>query len=73
MEVPVLSEDRERSSICVLYVSILPLYEFYIGFWNYTDSVVFFVLHFVICKQRMVDNTTDHLKRAKFAFGDTEK
>ena len=44
IEMPVLNQESELSCICVLGVSIL--YDFSIGFWNCSDSVVFFLIHF---------------------------
>jgi len=41
----------ERSCICVVEVSILPLSnDFYIRIWNCSDSVLFFFLHFITQK-----------------------
>ena len=36
----------QRSCICVLVVSILPLSRIFLWIWNYSDNVVF-VLHFI--------------------------
>jgi len=48
IEVPVPSQESERLCICVLAVSILPLSSIvFIDFWKCSDSVVFFVLHFI--------------------------
>ena len=42
------SQEREKSCICVLEVSIFPrVYDFSIGFWNCSASVVFFIFHFI--------------------------
>jgi len=34
--------------ICVRRTNAASLYEFSIGFWNCSDSVVFFVVHFIL-------------------------
>ena len=48
IEVPVRSQERERSCICCVGVSILPLfYDFFVGCWNCSDRLVFFVLFFI--------------------------
>ena len=48
IEVPVPSQESERSCIRVLAVSILPLSSIvFIDFWKCSESVVFFVLHFI--------------------------
>ena len=50
IKMPVSSQERERSCICVLEVSILPLSsDFSIGFWNCFDSVEFCFVLFFIC------------------------
>jgi len=41
IEVIVRSQESERSYICVRSIGVAPLYEFYIGFWSCSDSVVF--------------------------------
>jgi hypothetical protein len=42
-EVPVLSQESERSCICVLGISNLPISAiFLLNFWNFSDSVIFF-------------------------------
>ena len=41
IELPVPSQESERSCIYVLGLSILPFCDFSIGFWNFSDSVVF--------------------------------
>jgi hypothetical protein len=41
IEINAQSQEGAWSCICVLEVSILPLYEFSIGFWKCSDSVVF--------------------------------
>ena len=44
IEVPVPSQECERSCIFLLVASILPLSTNFLGgFWKYSDSVVFFV------------------------------
>ena len=50
------SQERKRSCISVLEVSILTLFVFAIGYWNCSDTMVFFTFHFyqnypVICTQ----------------------
>jgi hypothetical protein len=45
IEVPVTSKDSQRSSICLLGVSILPFSK--IGILELFQSVVFFVVHFI--------------------------
>jgi len=40
IEVPVPSHENDESSICVLEVFTF-LYEFSIGYWNCSDSVIF--------------------------------
>jgi hypothetical protein len=48
MEVPVPIQEHERSCICVLGVSILPLSTILIfDFCNRSESVVCFLLHFI--------------------------
>jgi hypothetical protein len=48
IEVPVPSQESELSCIRVLAVSILPLSSIvFIDFWKCSESVVFFVLHFI--------------------------
>ena len=49
IEVLVLSQKSKRSCICVLWVSILPLSTIFgldSGFWNCSESTVYFVFHF---------------------------
>ena len=42
-EVPVLSQESERSCICVLVISNLLISTiFLLTFWNFSDSVIFF-------------------------------
>ena len=42
-EVPVLSKESERSCICVLGISNLPISTiFLLNFWNFFDSMIFF-------------------------------
>ena len=42
-EVPVLSQESERSCICVLGISHLPISTiFLLNFWNFFDNVIFF-------------------------------
>ena len=42
-EVPVLSQKSERSCICVLGISNLPISTiFLLNFWNFSDSVIYF-------------------------------
>jgi hypothetical protein len=49
IEVSVSSQENEQSSICMLRVSILPLSTmFLLDFWNCSDGVVFFILHFIL-------------------------
>jgi hypothetical protein len=54
-EVPVLSPESERSCICVLGISNLPISTiFLLNFWNFSDSVIFF-FHFIIgCEKRIM-------------------
>ena len=50
IKMAVSSRERERSCICVLEVSILPLSsDFSIGFWNCFDNVEFCFVLFFIC------------------------
>ena len=51
IEVPVTSLESERSCICV--ISILPVYDFSIGFWNCFDNVVF--LFFILLPETDID------------------
>ena len=46
IEVPVLSQESERSCICVLGVSILPFLQFSLAFWKCSESVAYLVFHF---------------------------
>ena len=47
-EVPELSQESERSCICVLGISNLPISTiFLLNFWSFSDSVEF-VFHFII-------------------------
>jgi hypothetical protein len=42
-EVPVLSQESERSCICVLGISNMPISTiFLLNFWNFSDSVIFY-------------------------------
>jgi hypothetical protein len=42
-EVPVPSQESEHSCVCVLVgIDFASFYDFSIGFWNCSDSVVFF-------------------------------
>ena len=54
-EVPVLSQESERSCICVLGISNLPISTmFVLNFWNFSDSVIF-LLNFIIgCEKRIM-------------------
>jgi len=45
IEVSVPSQESEESFVYVFVVSILP---FSIGFWNCSDSVIFSVFHFIV-------------------------
>jgi hypothetical protein len=45
IEVSVLSLESEWSYMCVAEVSIAYFYDFSLGFFNCSDSVVFFVCH----------------------------
>jgi hypothetical protein len=61
--VPVLSQESEQSCICVLEVSILKdfsieFWDFSIEFWNGSDSVVFFVFHFIVVFKWKTNYTT---------------
>jgi hypothetical protein len=51
IEVPVQSQESERSCICVLGLSILSLFlRFYYigyGFWNCSEGIVYFIFHFI--------------------------
>jgi hypothetical protein len=50
-EVPVLRQESERSCICVLVISNLPISTiFLLNFWNFSDSVIF-CFHFIIVKK----------------------
>ena len=52
-EVPVLSQESERSCICVLGISNLLISTiFLLNFWNFSDSVIFF-FHFIIVKKEL--------------------
>ena len=43
-EVPVLSQESERSCTCVLGISNLPISTiFLLNVWNFSDSVIFFI------------------------------
>ena len=46
--VPVPSKENEWSCIYMLEVSILPLCDFDIWFWNCSECVVFFALFFIL-------------------------
>ena len=53
-EVPVLSQESERSCICVLGISNLPISTiFLLNFWNFSDIVIFF-FHFINVKRRIM-------------------
>ena len=52
--VPVPSQKSKRSYIYALGVSIMPLfYDFYIWFWNFSDSVLFFCFFFFFILQKL--------------------
>ena len=54
-EVPVLSQESERSCICVLGISNLPISTiFLLNFWNFSDDVIL-IFHFIIdCEKRII-------------------
>jgi len=54
-EVPVLSQESERSCICFLGIYNLPISTiFLLNFWNFSDSVIFF-FHFITgCEKRIM-------------------
>ena len=48
IEVPIPSQESEWSCLCVLeYRFSISFFLYSNGFWNYPDSVVLFVFHFV--------------------------
>jgi hypothetical protein len=49
VKVPVPSHESETSCICALGISSLPLSSMFLlhRFWNCSNSVVFFVFHFI--------------------------
>ena len=55
-EVPVLSLESERSCICVLGISNLPISTiFLLNFWNFSHSVILFFFHFITgCEKRIM-------------------
>jgi hypothetical protein len=54
-EVPVLSQESERSCICVLGISNLPISTiFLLNFWNFSDSVIFFSHLIIGCENRIM-------------------
>ena len=53
-EVPVLSQESERSCICVLGISNLPISTiFLLNFWNFSDSVIFFFPFYYVVKKEL--------------------
>ena len=62
VEMTVPRQKSKRSCICVLGVSILlPFYNFSIWFWNCSDSVVFFVLFFILfCINHRIMSVISH-------------
>ena len=65
LEVLVPRKDRERSYICLLGVSILPLSEIVsIGFWN-CSGIVVFLLFFFIIKFRLFLNVLEESLQKK--------
>ena len=64
-EVPVLSQESERSCICVLGISNLPISAiFLLNFWNFSDSVIFFFFILLYVVKKNYDNvlTTERPK-----------
>ena len=59
MEVPVPSQEDERSCICVVRVLILSLS---IGFWNCSKGVVYSVFHFIMYKDQSRTNKMHYLQ-----------
>ena len=54
-EVSVLSQENERSYICVLGISNLPISTiFLLNFWNFSDSVIFFFNFIIGCEKRIM-------------------
>ena len=54
-EVPVLSQESERSCICVLGISNLPISTiFLLNFWNFSDSVIFKKKIIIGCEKRIM-------------------
>jgi len=50
MEIPVPSQESHQSCMCVLVVSSMFFFRFFIRFWNCSDSVVF-VLFILLLQQ----------------------
>ena len=54
-EVPVLSQESERSCICVLVISNLLISTiFLLTFWNFSDSVICFLKFIIGCEKRIM-------------------
>jgi hypothetical protein len=45
--VPLPSQESEQSCICVSGIDFASYYDFFIGFWKCSDSVVFFLFPFL--------------------------
>jgi len=48
IEVPVPSQESERSCICVLGVSILPLSTILVLYFETVPTVWYFIFHFIL-------------------------